>query len=509
MNRMSRMTLGSLFDGIAGFPLAGLKAGIRTLWLSEIEPFPVRVTEKRFPDALQLGDVHGISGSGIQPVDIITFGSPCTDLSIAGHQAGLQGSQSSLFYEAVRIIREMRNATDHQYPRWAVWENVPNALSCHSGQDFREVLRALVRIADEDADVPMPETGRWLPAGEILGDGYSLAWRILDASKGWGVAQRRKRVFLVLDLGGACAGKILFESEGLSGFAPPGSAARKGDPGSPEGGAHASGFCTEHSADSRGIGYAEEESPTLRAGVIPAVALNFNPTDARLKFSRDGVCQTLTARAGTGGVNVPLVGQPVAYGVGAFNSEGMLPGPPRSECSGSVTSRMPDHNGGSQVSQRGDMAAVQTIQKKAVAMNVGLLNSGDNVSPPILARDFKDPPIVTEPEYLVRRLTPLECLRLQGYPDGWLRGLGTENPAEEEISRWTQVFAVWNCMQGKKPRTRNQIIKWLRHPNTDAAEYKAIGNSVAIPCVHFILAGSVWAAGEENENEKVLELDPE
>ncbi len=176
------------------------------------------------------------------------------------------------------------------------------------GRAFREVLQSLIRIKDTEADVPMPENGRWLPAGEILGDGYSLAWRVLDAAQGWGVAQRRKRIFAVLDLDGQCAGKVLFESEGLSGYTPPGGEARQGAARSAEGGAgaagervSAAGFCREHSADSRGIGYEKERAPTLRAGVVPGVAIDFNPTDSRIRISEDGVCQTLCSRMGTGG----------------------------------------------------------------------------------------------------------------------------------------------------------------------------------------------------------------
>ena len=221
MNR--KLTLGSLFDGIGGFPLAGKMAGITPAWASEIEPFPIRVTEKRLPEMKHYGDVHGLKGADLEPVDIITFGSPCQDLSIAGKRSGLGGSRSGLFYEAVRVITEMRKSTNGKYPRWAVWENVPGALSSQNGQDYRCVLESLVRIKDPAADVPLPESGRWLHAGEILGDGYSLAWRILDAAQGWGVAQRRKRIFAVLDLDGPCAGKVLFESEGVSGYTPPGS----------------------------------------------------------------------------------------------------------------------------------------------------------------------------------------------------------------------------------------------------------------------------------------------
>ena len=317
---MNQLTLGSLFDGIGGFPLAGIKSGIHPVWASEIEPFPVRVTQKRLPDMKHYGDVSKLNGGDLEPVDIITFGSPCQDLSIAGKRNGLDGARSGLFREAIRIITEMRCKTNGQFPRWAVWENVPGALSSANGRDFREVLESLIRIKNPEADVPMPDNGKWLPAGEIMGDNYSLAWRILDASKGWGVAQRRKRIFAVLDLDGQCAGSVLFESEGLSGYTPPRCETRQGtargfEKGSGETGlclndqggsrmdvthemtstlraeAHhppyimgASGFCTEHSADSRSIGYREEESHTLRAGVTPGVAIEFNPTDSRIRI---------------------------------------------------------------------------------------------------------------------------------------------------------------------------------------------------------------------------------
>ena len=135
------------------------------------------------------GDIHRLSGAQLEPVDVVTFGSPCQDLSIAGKRRGLEGARSGLFYQAVRIIQEMRDATNGQYPRWAVWENVPGALSSHNGEDFQQVLESLIHVKDPEADVPLPENRKWLPAGEIMGDGYSLAWRVLDAAQGWGVAQ--------------------------------------------------------------------------------------------------------------------------------------------------------------------------------------------------------------------------------------------------------------------------------------------------------------------------------
>ncbi len=206
-------TLGSLFDGAGTCPFAAQQYGIDTLWTSEIEPFPLSVTRERFPNAKQLGDITKIRGSEIDPVDIISFGSPCQDLSVAGKREGLSGERSGLFMEAVRIIKEMRGETNGEYPKLAIWENVPGAFSSNKGEDFRVVLEELSQIKNPDTIVPRPK--KWSNAGLISMDGGSLAWRVLDAQF-WGVPQRRRRIFLVVDFGGDCAGKILFERKGLS-----------------------------------------------------------------------------------------------------------------------------------------------------------------------------------------------------------------------------------------------------------------------------------------------------
>ena len=583
-----KLTLGSLFDGIGGFPLAGKLAGITPVWASEIEPFPIRVTEKRLPEVKHYGDVHALNGAEMEPVDIITFGSPCQDLSIAGRREGLSGSRSNLFHEAVRIIREMREKTNGKYPRWAVWENVPGALSSQNGQDFRCVLESLIRIKDPEADVPLPDSRKWMPAGEIMGDHYSLAWRIIDAAQGWGVAQRRKRIFAVLDLNGQCAGKVLFESEGVSGYTPPRGEARQGATGSAASGAGTSGecdgvnlaggFCTEHSADSRGIGYEDERAPTLRAGVVPGVAIEFNPTDSRIKIREDGICQTLLSRMGTGGNQVPLV-----FGISADQSNAMLSENPHAGIYEADTSRTLDCNGGSPACNQGGMIVVEPVaftqnqrdevrelggqsgtisaspgthhrtyiaqqRNPSYCMTTGNFTQlGEEKIPPIMARDYKDPPVIGKDEpvysldracfnagqnaqyrmnigeekaptlvaegpsavaapmdYLVRRLTPGECCRLQGYPDGWCENLASIAPSNKETDRWEAIFEVWrNAMGNKtKPKTRRQVIRWLQNPHTDSAEYKAYGNSVAVPCVFFVLAGIVWATESEvNDHE--------
>lgn len=219
---MSELTLGSLFDGIGGFPLAGVMCGIRPVWSSEIEPFPLKVTAARFPQMKQLGSVTDIDGGAAEPVDIISFGSPCQDLSVAGKQLGIhEGQRSNLFFEAVRIIKEMRKADEARgrtgksiRPRFAVWENVPGAFSSNKGADFKAVLEALAGVIEADVSIPQPK--RWDTGGGIVGNGWSLAWRVYDAQY-WGVPQRRKRIYLVADFAGERAGEILFEREGVPG----------------------------------------------------------------------------------------------------------------------------------------------------------------------------------------------------------------------------------------------------------------------------------------------------
>ena len=218
------LKIGSLFDGSGGFPLAASMCGIEPTWAAEVEPYPIAVTRSRFPNMKHLGSVTEVKGNEVEPVDIITFGAPCQDLSVAGKRAGLrheglgdeETTRSGLFMEAVRIIKEMREATNGKYPRYAIYENVPGAFSSSKGQDFRIVCEELIKIVEPTASMPdVPQNG-WSYADVYCGDGWSLAYRVLDAQY-WGVPQRRRRIYLVLDLGGQRAGKILFEREGLRG----------------------------------------------------------------------------------------------------------------------------------------------------------------------------------------------------------------------------------------------------------------------------------------------------
>ena len=633
----NKLTLGSLFDGSGGFPLGGLISGITPVWASEIEPFPIRVTTKRLPFMKHYGDVMKMNGADIEPVDIITFGSPCQDMSIAGKRAGLDGSRSNLFYEAIRIVKEMRCKTNGRYPRYIVWENVPGAFSSNKGADFQSVLEEVCSVKGYEIHTPRPE--KWPVAGEIVADDFSLAWRVFDAQY-WGVPQRRKRIYLVADFAGGSAGKILFESEGVSGYTPQGFRSWQGAAGASEKGSGAAGcvclndqggnrmdvtngvtctlraeahhppcvmesagFCAEHSAHSRSIGYEEETSPTLRAGTVPAAVYENHSQDTRYTGPLE-TAPTVNATYGMGGNNQPFVVEtpktlkirsgcegggkgaliqdnksatlgcnndqtvfvPKVYGICSKKSHAMQSDNPHSGFYEADTSRCLDANGGNPSCNQGGMAVVavqgsmigrvdkngpqgsgvsedvsftlDATDRHAVAYGIdrATYNMGRNAkfglgieeeleptivakgpgavaycmttgsytqaleeqSPTLMARDYKDPPVVneTEPEYIVRRLTPTECARLQGFPDWWCSNLGTDEPTEEEVEFWTEVFEIHRRVMGasSKPKSRNQIIKWLKDPHSDSAEYKMWGNGVALPNVCFVLSGIVYYA---------------
>ena len=570
---MVNLTLGSLFDGSGGFPLGGLISGITPVWASEIEPFPIRVTTKRLPFIKHYGDISTMDGSKIEPVDIITFGSPCQDLSIAGKRDGLDGKRSSLFYEAIRIVKEMRCATDGKKPRYIVWENVPGAFSSNKGEDFRCVLEGICHIKDETLSVP--KIDKWKQAGTIVGDHFSLAWRVLDAQY-WGVPQRRKRIFLVADFAGGGAGEILFKSEGLSGYSKESIRSWQG--------------ATSYIADSTGeagticlndqggnrMDVTEDITCTLRAKsnhppcVMDTAVFDNHGKDTRFSGPID-VAPTISATYGTGGNNQPFVVEnSKTYDV-RFTSEGTVNA--RSNVYESDTARTIDTSGNAPDSNQGGIAVVEsyglqgsmigradkngpqgagvneelsftlnTVDKHAVvyaidresfncgqnyARNLGITEDGINstlkargpsaVATPtyssskasfftdakeelantLVATDYKDPPLINDNDgidYTVRRLTPSECARLQGFPDWWCSDLGIETPTMDDLRIWYDIFETFRKATGAytKPKTLKQITKWLKNPHSDSAEYKMWGNGVALPNVCFVLSGIVW-----------------
>ena len=567
------LTLGSLFDGSGTFPVAGMLSGIVPVWKSEIEPFPIAVTEMRLPFVKHLGDINCINGAEIEPVDIITFGSPCTDLSVAGKRQGLNAARSGLFFQAVRIIKEMRCATNGKYPRFAVWENVTGALSSNKGEDFRCVLEELCKIKISDISVPKPE--KWTKAGEILADGFSLAYRTVDAQY-WGVPQRRMRIYLVADFDGERASKILFESESLSGYSP-------------------QSFCSwKETAGS--FGTCSEETST-------GLVFSNHGQDTRFKGPVE-VAETVSATYGTGGNNQPFVVEsafvpkalkircgggnggkgaliqenksatlscnndqtlfvPKAYGICGKYSNSMLSNNPNSGFYEADTARTIDtsnqspcknqggivvvEGNGSRPSHHGNgykesetMYTLNCTENHAVAYGIGrpAMNQGYNArfsfqieeetSPTLVASgaggiahpvystsknshhtvaekekantlvasDYKDPPLVNAPEYIVRRLTPQECALLQGMPTWWCDDIGIENPTEEQICWWQNVFETYNKAVEKtcKPKSRKQLEKWLEDPYSDSAAYKMWGNGIFLGNAWFVLSGIAYYA---------------
>jgi DNA (cytosine-5)-methyltransferase 1 len=667
MQRGSILKLGSLFDGIGGFPLVASRHGIEPVWASEIEPFPIKVTQQHFPNMKHLGDITKINGTEIEPVDVITFGSPCQDLSVAGKREGLSGERSGLFMDAVRIIREMRRASGGEYPRFIVWENVPGAFSSNKGEDFRAVLEEIA-----ETEIPMPRSGKWANAGMVRTERIDIAWRTLDAQY-WGVPQRRKRIFLVADFGGQCAGEILFESEGLRRDTAESGEAREEVATDAERGTDTPIWDI---GDRRRIIESENVAPTLlskmgtggnNVPIVPAtpktmlircgkdgggkgaliqddksatlstlniqtlfqpVAIENHPADSRVKLDESGTVQTLTTRMGTGGGNVPMLAVPdtKVFGICSYASNSMKSSNPHSGIYEAKTSRTLDLNGGSPACNQGGMAIVQCIEPGALSRGQGervwdkcptlRANMGDNqpcvvfneetitsktnasnpkpgdpchtlgatgagrtivlndqggsqmsvssdvvgtlraemhgnipavtthsfqrsdefketdklhtlaqrdykdstdlvasteeiptysaitgqqmycweeMANPLKARDYKDPQIVNR-GYTVRRLTPLECERLQGFPDGWTDIPGQTEATQEELEFWREVWLTWDKTQAKdpekvKPRTDKAILKWLKNPTSDSAQYKALGNSVAVPCPEYVLEG--------------------
>lgn len=439
------MTLGSLFDGSGGFPLGAILCGITPVWAAEVEPYPIKVTKTRIPFMKHLGNVTEIDGAKIEPVDIITFGSPCQDLSIAGKREGLQGNRSGLFHEAMRIVKEMRIATNGEKPRYIVWENVTGAFSSNKGEDFRVVLETIMQAKDETFTVPRPE--KWNESGCIVADSLSLAWRTFDAQY-WGVPQRRKRIYLVADFDGERAGKILFEQESLRGNSSKSVQAWKD--------------LTESSRRSTDL------SSEYRMTLFENHAMNARYNELK------NACSTLTAGLGTGGNNQPLV---VTYDV-RLTYDGTKNKNTRANVYETDVSRTLSTGGTSPEANQGGVVIVSSFSQDAY--------------------DTK-----RKPKYTVRKLTPIECARLQGFPDWWCNDIENENPSEEDMEFWRRTFKTYYTINGKKTvKTDKQIVKWLSSDNGDSAKYKMWGNGVALPNVIFVLSGIAAVNFGEEDNEE-------
>lgn len=578
------MKLMSLFDGSGGFPLAASLCGIEPVYAAEVEPYPIAVTKNRFPKMKHLGDVSKVKGGEIEPVDIITFGSPCQDMSIAGKRAGLkhadmgddETTRSGLFLEAIRIIKEMREATNGVYPRYAIWENVPGAFSSNRGEDFRTVLEEFIRVKEKDAVMPdVPKAG-WPYADCYSGNGWSLAYRVFDA-KYWGVPQRRRRIYLVADFRGQRAGEILFKREGLRGHTAqsgtqgqeiagdigngikaddrkrncltaysfdslasnsmksknPFSGCRvvevsktldtsTPDPSKNQGGiaivqcivlddqggqqinvrsdgkspilraeAHgnlpcviqSAGFCPEPSAKTRGIGYEENISPTLRAGVTPGVVIVF---DAR--GNGDGeTCPTITGdhnnrvtdytelciekmpvyclqgngidRADTAGCNGKGWKEDTSYTLNTIDKPAVV-------CAQKSYTEFKDES------------TLSTLKATGGSYGGGSEN-------------------IVVKKYIVRRLTPTECARLQGFPSWWGIVNPVENLTDEDYAFWLDVRNTYAEINGKatKEYTREQMLAWYNKLHSDSAEYKMWGNGIALPNALYVMQGIAEVVG--------------
>ena len=511
--------LGSLFDGSGGFPLSGTLCDIEPMWAAEIEPYPIAVTSSRFPNMKHLGDISKVKGAEIEPVDIITFGSPCQDLSVAGKRAGLkhedngddETTRSGLFMEAVRIIKEMRGATNGQYPRFAVWENVPGAFSSNNGEDFRIVLQELIKIAEPYAVMPeVPQKG-WAYADCFSGDGWSLAYRVFDAQY-WGVPQRRRRIYLVADFRGGCAEEILFKREGLRGYFTESRTqgqtvatdAERSIGADDREGAICYGISSYDSnsmkSDNPHSGVYEAETsrtldgnggnPSCNQGGI-AVVENVPATQQGGAEICKDLCPTITAAAGMSGNNQPVtvyaIDQQGGKG-GANYAEDVMPtlcsdshGTPH----GVAYSFDPGHNDG------------VVISRPIHSMTTGdYMQVNEEKTATLLARDYKDPTCVEffdakERRYIVRRLTPTECARLQGFPDKWGHVEPKTELTEDEYRFWLEVRKTHDAINGRAVKDYNekQMLTYYNKLWTDSAEYKMWGNGIALPCALYVMQG--------------------
>ena len=561
-------TIGSLFDGSGGFPLAAFMCGGVPVWASEIEPYPIAVTKTRFPYMKHLGSVTDIRGDEIEPVDVITFGSPCQDLSIAGKRAGLkhedngdeETTRSGLFMEAVRIIKEMREVTNGVYPRIALWENVPGAFSSNKGEDFRVVLEELIKIVEPTAVMPTVPKSGWPYADYYSGDRWSLAYRVLDAQY-WGVPQRRRRIYLVLDLGGQCAGEVSFKRQGLRGYFEEGRApweAVAGDAERSTGTADCETECVtfEPGIASREGGHIYEGvSGTIRANAGDnrmAVAYSFdslasnsmkssNPhsgcrqvevaktldtTDPNPCKNQGGIAivesvpYLLKIRSGCEGggkgaliqtnksatistLNDQYLFQPVSY-----DARGNGDGSTVSTITGDHNNRVTDYTslvcygiGNGQANQSYSEEVIGALNcmhdQQAVCYGVDCRNFTESpeLYPTLQAKSNGGQSLnysgAVRIQYIVRRLTPTECARLQGFPDGWGHPDYKDGFTDEEYKFWLNVRNTHAEINGKtvKSYTKDQMLTWYNKLHTDSSEYKLWGNGIALPTALYLMQG--------------------
>lgn len=467
-------------------------------------------------------NVCDVNGADVEPVDVITFGSPCQDLSMAGKRAGLkhesngddETTRSGLFMEAVRIIKEMREkdglerlqsgrTNEHIRPRFAVWENVPGAFSSNKGEDFRVVLEELARIKETEISIPMPEKGKWKQSGEIVGDGWSIAWRTIDAQY-HGVPQRRRRIFLVADFADECAGEILFECQGLPGY--PAQSSQKG-----QGIAGDSAECIGRASEGNGL---VPYTLQIRSGCEGGGKGPLIQTDK-------SAC--LTA-AQTQTLFQPVVAEPKCYTMQAFGDY--------KDCDCASSLKMRDYKDATDLvcepvgfdsynlclcgnvmktlqAEKSDLEHIGGVlvphkrePSVCYALDRASFNQGENALYDFQINDdgiaqtlvAKGPGAVSYYEnikYIVRRLTPTECARLQGMPDEWCRLSQIEDMSDEDYEFWKQAHKTHAKINGKtyKEKTKLQMIKWYNGLQADSSEYKAYGNGMALPCVRVPIHG--------------------
>ena len=459
------MKLMSLFDGSGGFPLAASLCGIEPVYAAEVEPYPIAVTKNRFPKMKHLGDVSKVKGGEIEPVDIITFGSPCQDMSIAGKRAGLkhadmgddETTRSGLFLEAIRIIKEMREATNGVYPRYAIWENVPGAFSSNRGEDFRTVLEEFIRIKEKDAVMPSVPKAGWAYADYISGDGWSVAYRTFDAQY-WGVPQRRRRIYLVADFRGECARKILFEREGVRGDTTQSRTPWQGTAGNLE----------------NGIGADDSDRLVFSFDSLSSNSMkSSNPHSGcrSVKIAKTLDTSTQDPSKNQGGIAVV---EKYVYDARDNGTGNVVP---------TITG---DHN--NRVTDYTCLAvAEQEIILERAFFNQGKNAKYDPICPPLVAKG----PHAIQKQYIVRRITPTECARLQGFPSYWGIVNPVENLTDEDYTFWLGVRNTYAEINGKatKEYTKQQMLSWYNKLHSDSAEYKMWGNGIALPNALYVMQG--------------------